>query len=215
VHLSRKNFSKKSSKFKLTGMWFLLTIIAIGVVTAFSPAEYSLGAHIRIVYLHGAWVWAALAGFVSAGAFGGLGLLSGRNSLHAWSAAFGRAGLVFWITYLPLSLIAMQANWNGLFLAEPRWRLALVFSITGILLQAGLSLAGIPRLTSGLNLGYLITLMIALGRTPNVMHPASPILSSDAWRIQFYFFGLVLLTFLAVWQMARWWYQGEPGRIQR
>ena len=212
---SRKNWSKISVKSKLTGMWFFLTLIAIGILTAFSPAEHSLGTHIRIVYLHGAWVWAALAGFVAAGIFGGLGLLTRRNRFHAWSAAFGKTGLIFWITYIPLSLIAMQANWNGLFLVEPRWRLALVFSITGILLQAGLNLAGIPRLTSSLNLGYMIALMIALGRTPNVMHPASPILSSDAWRIQFYFFGLVLLTVLAVYQMARWWYQREPGRIQR
>jgi hypothetical protein len=167
------------------------------------------------VYLHGAWVWASLAAFLAAGIFGGLGLLTQRKSLHRWSGAFGRTGLIFWITYLPLSMWAMQSNWNGLFLAEPRWRLALIFAISGILLQVGLSLADKPSLTSGLNLSYIIALMLALQRTPNVMHPASPILNSDAWRIQFYFFGLVLLTLLAVWQMARWWYKREPVNNQR
>jgi len=48
-----------------------------------------------------------------------------------------------------------------------------------------------------------------------VMHPASPILNSDAWRIQTFFLGLVLLTLLAVWQMARWWYKREPDCNQR
>ena len=91
----------------------------------------------------------------------------------------------------------------------------MVFSIAGILLQVGLSLAGNLALTSGLNLVYLIALLIALGKTPNVMHPASPILNSDAWRIQFYFFGLLLLTLLAAWQMARWWYKGESSHIRR
>jgi len=195
-------------------VWFAITLLAIGIFTAFGPAEHSLGTHIRIVYLHGAWVWASLAAFLASGIFGGLGLLLQRTNFHGWSGAFGRTGLIFWIGYLPLSLLAMQSNWNGLFLAEPRWRLALAFSISGILLQIGLSLADRPALTSALNLGYLIALMLALGQTPNVMHPDSPILNSNAWRIQFYFFGLVMLTLLAVWQMARWWYKGEPNRIR-
>ncbi|HSB67115.1 MAG TPA: hypothetical protein VLD65_11080 [Anaerolineales bacterium] len=211
---TRKNFSQFFFPPTLTWIWLVLTLLAIGLLTAFGPAEQSLGTHIRIVYLHGAWVWAALAAFMVAGALGGLGLITQRINFHNWSKAFGRTGLFFWITYLPLSLYAMQSNWNGLFLAEPRWRLAMVFSIAGILLQAGLTLAGNPRLTSGFNLGYLIALLLALGQTPNVMHPASPIISSDAWRIQFYFFGLLLLTLLAAWQMARWWYQSESNRIQ-
>ncbi len=199
----------------ITGVWFSLTLIAIGLFTTLGPTEHSLGTHIRIVYLHGAWVWASLSGFLAAGLFGGLGLLTQRKNFRSWSRAFGRTGLVFWITYLPLSLWAMQSNWNGLFLAEPRWRLALVFAITGILLQVGLGLADKPSLTSGLNLCYSIALMYALQQTHNVMHPASPILNSDAWRIQFYFLGLVLITLLAVWQMARWWYKREPDSNQR
>ncbi len=200
---------------KLTWAWFLISLIAIAIFSLIGPAEHSLGTHIRIVYLHGAWVWASIAAFLAAGVCGAVGLATGRQSWHSWSASLGRTGLVFWITYLPLSLLAMQTNWNGLFLAEPRWRLALVFSITGLLLQAGLSMADKPALTSALNLGYLLVLLIALMQTPNVMHPASPILNSDAWRIQAYFFGLVLLTLLAVYLMARWWYQDERDRIQR
>jgi hypothetical protein len=196
-------------------VWFILTLVAIAILTTFGPAEHSLGTHIRIVYLHGAWVWASLGAFLAAAIFGGLGLLTRRRIFHCWSGAFGRTGLIFWVTYLPLSLWAMQSNWNGLFLAEPRWKLALVFAITGILLQVGLSLAGRPSLTSGLNLAYFVSLLVALQQTTNVLHPASPILSSDAWRIQLFFFGLVLLTLLAAWQIARWWYKLEPNCIKR
>ncbi len=196
-------------------VWFLVSMIIIGGLTAFGPAEHSLGTHIRVVYLHAAWVWASLAAFVIAGFCGGLGLIVGRGSLHGWSKAFGRTGLVFWISYLPLSLLAMQSNWNGLFLAEPRWRLALVFSITGILLQVGITLADRPAVTSASNLGFLLALMIGLIQTPNVMHPASPILNSDAWRIQAFFFSLVLLTIFAAWQLARLWYRSEPNRYQQ
>jgi hypothetical protein len=122
---------------------------------------------------------------------------------------------VFWITYLPLSIWAMQSNWNGLFLAEPRWRLALVFAVSGLLLQVGLSLAGLPVLTSAMNFIFSIVLVIALQKTANVMHPASPIFSSDAWRIQVFFIGLVVLTLMAAWQIARWWYTREPNCVQR
>jgi hypothetical protein len=198
-----------------TWVWFIITILTIAVFTTLGPAEASLGNHIRIVYLHGAWVWVSIAAFLIAGVCGGTGLLTGRQAFHCWSSAFGRTGLFFWITYLPLSLWAMQSNWNGLFLAEPRWRLALVFAISGLMLQTGLSLANKPILTSAFNLGYFILLMITLQNTANVMHPASPILNSNAWRIQFFFFGLVLLTIIAAWQMARWWYKGESNCVSR
>jgi hypothetical protein len=213
--LELKNLLKSICKQKNARVWFVITIFAIGILTTFGPAEHSLGTHIRIVYLHGAWVWAALAAFLVSGISGGLGLLTRRSTFHRWSGAFGRTGLVFWITYLPLSLWAMQSNWNGLFLAEPRWRLALVFAISGLLLQIGLSLEDKPILTSSLNLGFMVALVIAIIQTPNVMHPASPILSSEAWRIQIFFFGLFLLTLLAAWQMARWWYKGEPNTIRK
>lgn len=199
---------------KIAWIWFSLTLLTIGIFTTIGPAEHSLGTHIRVVYLHATWVWASLAAFLAAGVFGGLGLFTQRKSFHYWSRAFGRTGLIFWISYLPLSLWAMQSNWNGLFLAEPRWRMALIFAITGIFLQVGLSLVDKPNLTSGLNLCYFIALMFALQHTPNVMHPTSPILNSDAWRIQLFFFGLVLLTLLVVWQMARWWYKSEPDSNQ-
>lgn len=193
----------------------VLTLVAISIFTMVGPAEHSLGTHIRIVYLHGAWVWTSMGAFLAAALSGGLGLLTRKQVWHCWSGAFGRTGLIFWVTYLPLSLWAMQSNWNGLFLAEPRWKLALVFAITGVLLQTGLSLAGRPRMTSVLNMAYFASLLIALQQTPNVLHPASPIFSSDAWRIQLFFFGLVLLTLLAAWQIARWWYKLEPNCLQQ
>ncbi len=210
MQTGKKNFFQFIKTPFSTWFWLLLTIIGIAIFTSFGPSEHSLGTHIRIVYLHGAWVWASIATFCLAAVWGGIGLLTRRKSFHCWSSAFGRTGLILWITYLPLSLWAMQSNWNGLFMAEPRWRLAMVFAISGVMLQIGLSLANLPKLTSGLNILYFIALIIAIQNTPNVMHPASPILNSDAWRIQLFFIGLVFLTLVAAWQMARWWYKREP-----
>ena len=61
------------------------------------------------------------------------------------------------------------------------------------------------------NLLFLVILVYVLQTTDQVMHPPSPILTSDAWRIQVYFISLIALTLLAAWQMARWWRLQDSG----
>jgi hypothetical protein len=190
-------------------LWLVLSLAGIAILTAFGPAEKTLGTNARVVYLHGVWVWAALMGFLLAGLTGLAGLLTGRDALHHWSRALGRTGLLFWITYIPISMWAMETNWNGLFLAEPRFRLAVVFAIGGLLLQVGLILMEDPIWASLANLLYLAALLVALRTTQNVMHPPAPILNSGAPRIQVFFGVLFLLTLFAAWHVARWWYHRE------
>ncbi len=190
-------------------LWFFVLVLLISVVTLFGPPEQSLGPNVRVVYLHGAWVWTALIGILAAGVSGALALLTRNQALHGWTAALGRTGLFFWLTYLPLSLWAMQSNWNGLFLAEPRWRVAIVFALGGLGLQIFLAVMRDANLTALGNLIFASGLMVALNRTEQVMHPASPILESDAVRIQVFFAGLTLLALLAAWQMTRWLLQRE------
>jgi hypothetical protein len=175
-------------------LWFGITLLAIVVVTALGPAEKSLGTNVRVVYLHGAWVWTALICMLAAAVVGLVGLLSRRRNIHYWSRALGRTGLVFWITYLPLSLWAMQTNWNGLFLSEPRWRVAIIFAIGGLAIQIGITLLENPAWASGLNLLYAAILIYVLQT-----------ISSGSGRIQIYFITLVVLTLLAAWQLARIW----------
>ena len=198
------------SRLKSPLFLFVLLLLVVALFTVLGPAEKSLGTNVRVVYLHGAWVWAALAAFFAAGVVGLIGLILRRHRLHSWSRALGRTGLFFWITYLPLSMWAMQTNWNGLFLAEPRWRLAVVFAVGGLVLQIGLSLVENPAWASAFNALYAVLLWLALQTTDQVLHPSSPVLNSDAWRIQVFFGGLVVLTLLVAWQVARWWYAAEP-----
>ena len=200
---------------KSATIWFFLTLLAIAAFTAIGPAEKSLGSNVRVVYLHGAWVWSALGSFFAAAAAGAVGLLTRKPNLHRWSRALGRAGLFFWITYLPISLWAMETNWNGLFLAEPRWRMALIFAVGGLLLQVGLALVGDPAWASACNLVFFIVLAGALRSTQQVMHPASPVFSSGSWRIELFFSGLVVLTLMAAWQITRWWHALEWCSIGR
>jgi len=182
---------------------FLISAIALAFI---SPAEATLGVNARIVYLHGAWVWAALISFIAAGLAGLAGYLTRQEKLQLASRALGRSGLFFWITYLPISLWAMQANWNGLFLAEPRWRAALVFAVGGLLLQIGLTLVEKPIWASVINPIYVLALFAVLQTTEKVMHPPGPMLDSQAWRIQSFFAGQTIFLTLAAFQLARWFY---------
>ncbi|HEY5157630.1 MAG TPA: hypothetical protein VII93_06655 [Anaerolineales bacterium] len=190
--------------------WFILAVLTTAGLTALGPQEQSLGPNIRIVYLHGAWVLTAEAVLVLAAVTGLLGILTHGERLQRWSTALGRTGLFFWVTYLPLSLWAMQANWNGLFLSEPRFRIAVVFSVTGVLLQVGLTLLARPIFTSLFNVLFAVALWIGLSRAQYVMHPPpSPIFSSGILSLQLFFIGIVFLTMAAAYFMTRWWLQKQ------
>jgi hypothetical protein len=184
---------------------FLASLILIALIALFGPEDKALGANVRIVYLHGAWVLTAEIAFILAGVAGFLALIRPRPWLDNWSAALGRTGTVFWVTYLPLSLLAMQTNWNGLFLAEPRFRLALTFAVVAVLMQVGLWLIAKPAYTSAANALFIMVLRYVFSQATNVMHPPpSPIFNSGNYLIIGFFVGLNLLSWLAAYFMTRW-----------
>jgi len=192
------------SKIKSPITLLIGTVIVIALLALFGPEEQSLGSNVRIVYLHGAWVLSAEMAFIFAGVAGLLALITKRVTLHNWSAALGRTGIIFWVTYLPLSLWAMQANWNGLFLAEPRFRLAVIFAVTGVLLQLGLWLMNTNWVTSLANMIYIIVLVVSFAAAENVMHPGpSPIFSSGNAAIIGFFVALMVLSMIAVYFLTR------------
>jgi hypothetical protein len=197
---------QKRGSSRLPGwLWLLLTLVAIAVFTAFSPLEKTLGVNARVVYLHGAWVWAALASLLGAGLVGLLGLLLRRERLHAWSLALGRAGLLMWVLFLPQSLVVMQANWNGLFLDEPRFRIPLNLAVVGLLLQVGLAFFPVGGWTSLGNLAYAAAVLVVMTSVQAILHPESPIFTSGERQIQLFFLGLLILLLALVFQVARLW----------
>ena len=183
---------------------FFITIIVIALLALFGPEEKSLGSNVRIVYLHGAWVMTAELAFIAAGLAGLGALITRRNLFHKWSAALGRTGIIFWVSYLPLSLWAMQSNWNGLFLAEPRFRLAFIFAVTGVLLQLGLWLVNIDWIISLANLLFIIVLRVIFSTAENIMHPPpSPIFNSGNYMIISFFIALIMLTLVAAYFLTK------------
>jgi hypothetical protein len=110
-----------------------------------------------------------------------------------------------------MSLAAMQMNWGGLFLDEPRWQIPLNLAIVGGLLQIGLTFFPVQWTSIG-NLLFGLLFFSWMRGTDAVLHPESPIFNSDARGIQIFFFGLVLILTVSAsffaqvllqWQMQR------------
>ena len=188
------------------------TLVVIAAVTAVAPLEKTLGANVRLVYFHGAWVWTGKAAFALAGLAGLAALMvfgvpAAQQRWAAWSLALGRAGLVFWLTYLPLSLLVQQLNWGGIYWDEPRWRVPLAFGVTAVALQVALVLFDRPVLTAVGNLVFGLALWIGLANVQNVLHPDSPIFGSGSVRIELFFSALVLLSLFCMLQIAVWFFR--------
>jgi hypothetical protein len=183
---------------------FIFTLILLIILTSFGPVERSLGVNVRLVYLHGAWVWTAILALAASALFGLLGAFLDHKASQRWSQSFGQAGMLFWITYLPMSIWTMQANWNGLYLAEPRFKIGLDFAVIGVLLQTAILIMGKPRIASTLNLSFFIALAISLSKTEQVMHPSSPIMTSDSLLIRSYF-SVMLAVAIASGVLLTFW----------
>ena len=172
-----------------------VTVAAVVLVMLTAPLEQTLGINMRMIYLHGAWVWASLALFATAAILGAAWLLRLRDSLYRWMTAISRTALLFWLLYLPQSLMVMKANWGGFYFSEPRWQVPMTFAIIGVLLQIGLALINNRQLTAAAMLVYTLALFWRILSLQSVLHPDSPIQQSNSLTMQLYFLALFLLIY--------------------
>lgn len=177
--------------------------LALAVLLAFqAPQERVLKEGVRAVYLHGAWMWTGLGGFLLASTLGLWGWWKEDETRLRQARAWAWVATGFWLTALPISLWTMQLNWNGLFLAEPRWKVALAFGIAGALLQAGLLFFPL-RVGALVNALYTLALVWFLWRSEQILHPPSPIFGAKEVRFPLHFLVTLLALFMAAWSWAR------------
>ncbi len=181
------------------GMLYLGLGVALGLS---APLEQTLGERVRAVYLHGAWIWTALLGFALAALWGLGGWVRRDETWQRRSRAWGWVATAFWLTSLPITLWAMDVAWNGLFLAEPRWRLNLQFGLLAVLVQLALFL--LPPAWSGpVHAVFLGSYLVLLSRTPLVMHPPAPVFRASDWRFPLHFLLTVATLTVAAWYWTR------------
>ena len=184
--------------------WSILANLAILILLdLLIPLEKTLGTNIRLIYFHGAWVWAGIIFYGTAAASGLAALILRKKPWQIYSRSAAYTALFFWVTYLPMSLIVMKINWGGFFFDEPRWKIPMSFAVISILLQAGLILINNRDLTSGANLAFGTALYWSLFSAQSVLHPDSPIQQSSG-RIKVFFSIMLFLTILLALQISFW-----------
>ena len=197
----------------LAGVLFVLLFVFV----LLAPAESRLGNLVKLVYVHGALVWAGLATFSLAGVLGlvALGIrYLGRSAERAriWyggTAAAGKAALAIWIIYVISAILVTGLTW-GQWIAwnEPR------VQATALILGAALVLALVARLVDHPDFAALVNVAMAIlpwilvNQADAIRHPVDPIGGSNSSSIQGYFLliqltVLALALFLVVWLWAR------------
>jgi hypothetical protein len=185
------------------GIGISLIVLAVAALALawVAPNDVTLKGTSKVVYIHGALVWTALLAAMP---------VKRDNALHVWALALGRTGLLFWIAYIPVSMLASRMAWNAVFLAEPRYTTAFRVLAVGVIVQVIVLLFNRPAVSSGLHVAQAAILWFLLLTTPSVLHPDSPIARSVP-SIQFFFGLMVLACGMAALQVARLMADLMPG----
>jgi hypothetical protein len=181
---------------------FLFLLVAMGVVLFRAPLEQTLGSGIRVVYLHVALIWASLLGLLLNGVLGLAVAVTERPLWERWRQLFGWLFIGLFILGVLVSLWAQQVNWGGILWREPRN--VSVFNVTAVALISQILADWSPRLRwrGLLSVALSAFILWEIPRAELVMHPGDPIGSSTSAGIQFTFYSLAILCFLAVLCLA-------------
>ncbi len=186
-----------------------LLLLATLLIAVTAPAERTLGGpNARLVYFHGALVWASILTWFLAAGVGGLAFLLRRDALHRASRGLGLVALLWWVLYIPVSILAANAtwannSWNLTFLLEPRFQMAFQAAAVMLLAQALTFFSDRLPVASAANIAVVAALVLLLGVTERILHPPAPIRDTESLRIQAAFAAMTGLLLLAGFQLAR------------
>jgi hypothetical protein len=188
---------------------FALLLAAMGVILFRAPLEQTLGSGIRVVYLHVALIWAGMAGLLLNGLLGLVVAVTERPLLERWRQILGWLFIALFVLGVIVSLWAQAVNWGGILWREPRN--VAVFNVTAVALITQILADWTPRLRwRGLLSASLAAFLLwEIPRAELVMHPGDPIGSSNSSSIQFTFYSLAILCFLAILCLAWIVYNGR------
>lgn len=201
----------------LAGLLSLLLVLFV----VLSPAESRLGNVVKLVYVHGALVWAGLLTFTVAGGLGLVALLlrltgppTGRAAPWLRGArAAGLAALVVWIVYALSSMVVTGLTW-GQWIAwgEPRVRATAAILVASLVLNVVVRVVDHPDLTALAQVLMGIAPWMVVNRAQAIRHPVDPIGGSTSTSMQgFYLLIVATVVALALTLVAWLWAGAELG----
>jgi hypothetical protein len=178
-------------------LWLVIaTILALAALLALSPSEATLGSVVKLVYLHGALERVAAWAFAAAGLAGAAQLLARRPAIAPWTQALCATAILFWLAHFAVSIPAQVLAWGGINWREPRVVDAMwIAALSAIIYVVALWIAR-PAWWALSGIASAATLLLVLNGAVNVLHPLSPILTSDSAAIKVFYGGIVLAALL-------------------
>jgi len=179
-----------------------LLIVSIATITMISPAEKTLGNFVKSIYLHAAFIWAAIIMFSVAGLLGLIACFSSNDNFYQWSTAIEYTAISIWSINFLFSLVIQSLAWGGIAWNEPRTAMSIFILLFSFILIFA-SLITKPLKIKGLyNLLMSIIMWFFLVRTGVAIHPVGAISGSPSTAIKAYTLVIALLVLILAISVA-------------
>lgn len=179
-----------------------ILLAAAALLLLVSPDEATLGAGIKLVYVHVGLIRVGTLGLLLSGLLGLLGVFWANGRLLSWLRTVYIASFVSYLAGFMMAVWASSVNWGGIPLREPRFLSAI--DILVVAAVCGLLLHWLPRpRLASLSAAVLLSLLsigVQSGRI--TLHPVDP-LSEAPVSIQNAFMGMFVLALL-LWCWLVW-----------
>jgi heme exporter protein C len=188
-------------------------LILLAIWLWLSPVEAQLGNVIKLVYVHGALVWAGLFTFSLAGLLALVALLSRRAVWYRGTRAAGTAALVAWLLNTLSSMAVTGFAWGQLIAwNEPRVQASGLILLAAIVLAVVIALVDHPDFMAVVHLVMGLVPWIVVRQAEIIRHPADPIGGSGSMAIQGFYLLIVLTVVGLVLALVAWLWTGSELR---
>lgn len=185
-------FEKRNTVLIVSVLVLLAVIIALQ-----APAEQTLGAKVKLVYIHVGIIWTSLLMYAVTGILAVYFLITQRKTTFKWSFASEATALRFWGLHAVMGAISSKLIWGEVAWGEPRMKITLIVLSVSAIVYLLNGLIKNAEVSSILNLGMPFLILFLVLKAGRVMHPLNPVSGSTHLSIQLAV-GAITLLFVLV-----------------
>lgn len=183
--------------------------ISISILLAWlAPSEATLGDAVKLIYVHAALMWVGFAFLTIGGIAGGAYLFRRRDVLINWSYGLSFVGVVFLLATGILGAFSAKITWGAVFWAEPRMAMLGRILFAAVIAALAGRISGSKVLGGAAVFGLAVIAWVLVIRTELVIHPDSPIFSSDSAAVKVFPVLITVAIAFAGLQLVRYWTTG-------
>ena len=173
-----------------------------------APSEATLGDAVKLIYVHAALMWVGFGYLTIGGITGASYVIWRRDAFINWSYGSSFVGVALLLATGILGAFSAKITWGAVFWAEPR--MAMLGRILFAAVIAGLAgrISGSKILGGAADFGLAVLAWVLVIRTERVIHPVSPIFSSDSTAVKVFPLLITATIAFAGLQLVRYWTMG-------